>query len=195
MPTSPTQKEVWNLWNSPPRRPLPWLWCRPSHPPPDPPTNSSLQALFLRVSSHDKGRGGRAAGWRLWPGSRRQWMLTVQSLAHPPGSWTGLPWHAGSAACWRGCLQPACSEWKGSGWQQLPLCGCLRCTDRSYKSWHGKGSVCGRRRWAADWEISLDWKNALLLKRDLISNCMYMDLVIKSICLKDITSCMKIREE
>lgn len=62
VPMSPTQKEVWNLWNSPPRRPLPWLWCRPSHPPPDPPTNSSLQALFLLSLPMTRGGGDRLRG-------------------------------------------------------------------------------------------------------------------------------------
>lgn len=140
-------------------------------------------------------RGGEWCGSECGQQHERQFILTVQSLAHPPGSWTGLPWHADSVVCWRGCLQLPCSGWKGSGWQQLLLCGCLHYIDRSYKSWRGKGSVCGRLHQAVDQEISLDLKNALLLKRDLISNFMYVVLFIKQICFKGITSCIKKCEE
>lgn len=108
-------------------------------------------------------------------------MHTFQQLAHPPGSWTTLPWQPDSVVCWRGSLLLPCSGWKGSGQQQLLLCGCLHYIDRSYKSWHDKGSVCGHQHSAVDQKISLDVKNALLLKRDLISNCMYVVFPIKQI--------------
>ena len=146
MPESPTQKEVWNLSSCPQpapyRAPAPALvhnlqkrHCLP--PRSFLPPHSSLP----RFSSRDKGDRAAGAGGRVWPGSRRQWIFTV-SRCPPSGLLAGLPWQADSAVCWRGCLRLPCSGWRGSGWQQLPLRGCLRRADRGCESWHGRGSVC-----------------------------------------------------
>lgn len=125
-----------------------------------------------------KTKGARPRGWWAWPGLWRQPILTASRW--PPSVLLAcLPWRADPAVCWRGCRRLPGSGWTGSGWPQLLRCGCLHCAGRSRRSWHALGSVCGRLHSAAGGEISLDWKNASLLKRDLISNCTNMDLLIK----------------
>lgn len=152
VPESPTQKEVWNLSSCPQpasyRTPAPALvhnlqkrHCLP--PRSFLPPHSSLP----RFSPRDK--GGRAAGAGASVAGFTQAVDSRCESLPPSGLLAGLPWQADSAVCWRGCLQLPCSGWRGSGWQQLPLRGCLRRSDRGFESWHGRGSVCERPHSAA----------------------------------------------
>lgn len=151
VPESPTQKEVWNLSSCPQpasyRTPAPALGhnlqsATVSLQGPSPTTLIPAQVLSPRQGGPCCRGGGECGRFTQAVDSR------CEPLP-PSGLLAGLPWQADSAVCWRGCLQLPCSGWRGSGWQQLPLRGCLRRADRGCESWHGRGSVCERPHSAA----------------------------------------------